>query len=54
MLLYVREIEGNLMLVFASHFVAILRSEADSAITESRLNPGVVLCRNKSLSYFLK
>ena len=53
MLLYVREIKDNLMLVFPSHLVAILRSEVDSAIRESRFNLEVVLCRNESLSHFL-
>ena len=31
MFLYVREIKGNLMFVFASHLVAILLSEVDSS-----------------------
>ena len=53
MLLYVREIKGNLMLVFASHLAAILRSEVDSGILENQFNPGVVLCRCKSLTIFL-
>ena len=48
---YVSEIKGNITLVFASHFVAILLPEVDSAITESRFNPGVVLCRNKLISH---
>ena len=53
MIIHVREIRGNFTLVLASHFVAILRSEVDSVITDGRFNPGVVLCCNNYLAIFL-
>ena len=46
---YVSEIKANLILVFASHLVAIRRYEVDSGIMEISFNPVVVLCRNNLL-----
>ena len=43
---YVSEIKANLILVFASHLVAIRRYEVDSGIMEISFNPVVVLCRS--------